>query len=196
MADEFDLDKIKAKAELGNRYPKQLSRLHSADVATGCIEQAGEGAVQNLAKAKGASLVIYGEPQSGKTEMMICLTARLLDDGRRMIVHLLNDNVDLLAQNLKRFKQSALAPAPKTSSELIVSDADLSKQRVVVFCKKNARDLEKLIKRLDGIGGVVVIDDEADYATPNSKINKGKKTPINALIELLIGKDGYYIGVT
>jgi hypothetical protein len=196
MPADFDLERIKEKAKLSNRYQKQLDRLHSNNKATVCIEQAVMGATENLSKAKSASLVIYGEPQSGKTEMMICLTAKFLDDGHRVIVHLLNDSVDLLSQNLKRFKQSGLAPAPKTSSEIISSDVDLTKQELVVFCKKNARDLEKLIERLDLIGGIVVIDDEADYATPNSKINKQKKSPINDSVEKLIGADGYYIGVT
>jgi hypothetical protein len=196
MPDEFDLEKIKSKANLANRYLKQLDRLHASKQSTGCIEQAVKGAVENLAKAKNASLVIYGEPQSGKTEMMICLTAKLLDEGHRIIVHLLNDSVDLLAQNLKRFKHSGLAPAPKTSSEIVASDIDLSKQTVVVFCKKNGNNLEELRERLGTIKGIVVIDDEADYATPNSKINKKQKSPINSLVEKLLGEDGFYIGVT
>ncbi|MDH8080025.1 hypothetical protein QIG57_27070, partial [Klebsiella pneumoniae] len=73
----------------------------------------------NLKTAKKSSLIIYGEPQSGKTEMMICLTAKLLDDGHKTIVHLMNDSVDLLTQNLRRFKGSGLAPAAKNSSELL-----------------------------------------------------------------------------
>jgi hypothetical protein len=196
MTDAFDLSKIKEKAKLPNRYSKQLARLHSAGTATGCIEQAVDGAIANLAKAKKASLVIFGEPQSGKTEMMICLTAKLLDQGHRTIVHLLNDNVDLLSQNLRRFKTSALAPLPRTSSEIVGSDIDLTKQELIVFCKKNARDLEKLITRLNGLSGVVIIDDEADYATPNSKVNKKKQSPINKLVEQLLGGNGYYVGVT
>ena len=43
---------------------------------------------------------------------------------------------------------------------------------------------------------MVVIDDEADYASPNAKVNQGTKTTINGLIADLIGDDGYYIGVT
>ena len=42
----------------------------------------------------------------------------------------------------------------------------------------------------------VIIDDEADYATPNSKINKQEKSRINELTGNLIGKTGVYIGVT
>ena len=43
---------------------------------------------------------------------------------------------------------------------------------------------------------MVVIDDEADYATPNAKINRQDKTKINELIEKLLGSNGRYIGVT
>lgn len=46
------------------------------------------------------------------------------------------------------------------------------------------------------MGKVVVIDDEADYATPNAKVNQGTKTTINKLVGDLIGDDGFYIGVT
>jgi hypothetical protein len=49
------------------------------------------------------------------------LTANLLDLGHRVIVHLMNDSVDLLTQNLKRFKGSGLATAPRNSSELLDS---------------------------------------------------------------------------
>jgi hypothetical protein len=196
MASVIDIEKFKATAKLADRYPKQLHRLQMSEgVATGCIEAAVEGAVAKCGAGKTA-LVVYGEPQSGKTEMMICLTAKLLDGGNRAIVHLMNDSVDLLTQNLQRFQASGLAPAPRNSSELTQGFALNTGQELVVFCKKNARDLEKLIERLQTAGRVVVIDDEADYATPNAKINKGTKTKINGLIEQLIGANGCYIGVT
>ena len=113
----IDLAKFKNKAKLTDRYTKQLQRLQTKKIATACIEEAVGGAMANLANAKNASLVIYGEPQSGKTEMMICLTAKLLDTGYPIVVHLMNDSVDLLTQNLKRFKASGLAPAAKSLSE-------------------------------------------------------------------------------
>ena len=140
--------------------------------------------------------MIYGEPQSGKTEMMICLTAKLLDEGHSTIVHLMNDSVDLLTQNLKRFKGAGLAPGPRSLSELLQSSDDQKPQELVVFCKKNYRDLDNLIGRLKGQAKIVVIDDEADYATPNAKINQGAKTKINELVGTLIGDTGHYIGVT
>lgn len=194
---EIDIAKFKQKAKLKDRYQKQLQRLNSKSLDTTFIEKTVKEAVSNLAAVKTSSLVIYGDPQSGKTEMMICLTAKLLDDGHSIIVHLMNDSVDLLNQNLQRFKDSGLAPAPRSSSEFLQSSSTHNPKELVVFCKKNTHDLDNLIGRLNG-KKVVVIDDEADYATPNAKVNQGKKakTKINEKVGELLGKDGFYVGVT
>ncbi|WP_434657149.1 Z1 domain-containing protein [Chromobacterium violaceum] len=197
MPEDIDLKKYQDIAKLKKRYEKQLDRLHGKKIATGAIEHAVEGAISNIKNNDGRSLVIYGEPQSGKTEMMIGLTAKLLDEGYSIIIHLMNDSVDLLNQNLKRFKSSGLAPIPRTYTEL-PSDAHELPPEIVVFCKKNAHDLPKLIASIKkpGVGPVVIIDDEADYATPNGKINQGGVTKINELVGQLLGEDGFYIGVT
>jgi len=196
MSKTIDLAKFKGKAKLKDRYSRQIKRLQSQGIAPAFIEEAVNEASANLNKGKATSLVIYGEPQSGKTEMMICLTAKLLDEGHPAIVHLMNDSVDLLAQNLTRFRNSGLAPAPRSLSEMLQSSADQNPKELVVFCKKNVFDLDKLVTRLAGKGKVVVIDDEADYATPNAKINQGTKTKVNERVGKLIGIDGCYIGVT
>ncbi len=66
----------------------------------------------------------------------------------------------------------------------------------MIFCKKNAKDLERLCDKTQSVKDIVVIDDEADFATPNAKINKGEVTKINDLVGQLIGATGTYIGVT
>ena len=128
--------------------------------------------------------------------MMICLTAKLLDEGYRFIIHMLNDSVDLLGQNLGRFKLSGLAPSAKNFSEILDPMIDVQNGQYVVFCKKNANDLKKLIEKIYNLDDIIVVDDEADYASPNSKINKGERTKINELITTILGKSGKYIGVT
>jgi len=192
----FDISRFAAKTAVGGQYERQVKRLAEAGKTVTCIEEAVRGALAGLQNERGHSFVIYGEPQSGKTEMMICLTAKLLDEGHNAILLLLNDSVDLLGQNLGRFKASGLAPAARNFTEILDPAIKIEGQSHVIFCKKNAKDLRKLLDKLSGTRGVVVIDDEADYASPNAKINKGEKTTINALITRLIGVDGYYIGVT
>ena len=104
MATGIDLARFKNQAKLKDRYAKQLQRFQAEGRATDSIELAVNTAVANLAKTEASSLVIYGEPQSGKTEMMICLTAKLLDEGHSTIVHLINDSVDLLTQNPEKIQ--------------------------------------------------------------------------------------------
>lgn len=196
MADGFDISNFTSGAAPSNQYQIQLKRIRDENNSTECIEAAVQGALANLQQGGQQSFVIYGEPQSGKTEMMICLTAKLLDDGHRFIVHLLNDSVDLLGQNMKRFHSSGLAPAAQNFMEIRDPSINIKSGQFVVFCKKNGNNLRDLINKIGSTKGIVVIDDEADYATPNSKINKNEKTPINELIEKVIGDTGHYVGVT
>ena len=79
--------------------------------------------MKNLSSHKQRALVVYGDPQSGKTEMMVALTAKLLDESYRTLIHLMNDSVDLLVQNLDRFKLAGLAPAPRNSADAVHSPA-------------------------------------------------------------------------
>jgi DNA replication protein DnaC len=90
------------------------------------------------------SFVIYGEPQSGKTEMMICLTAKLIDAGFGVVIHLLNDSVQLLQQNLERFQRSGLSPSARNFSEVMDPSISLRVGQHVIFCKKNPHDFRKL----------------------------------------------------
>jgi hypothetical protein len=196
MSDTFDLSKFTSGDQPSNQYQRQLQRLRDIGNSTECIESAVQGALKNLAGTDQKSFIIYGEPQSGKTEMMICLTAKLLDEGYRFIVHLLNDSVDLLGQNLGRFHSSGLAPSAQNFMEIRDPAIDVKTGAFIVFCKKNGNNLRDLINKIGKMPKVIVIDDEADYATPNSLVNKNDKTPINDLIGKIIGDSGHYIGVT
>ena len=196
MEQKFNINNFKTLEVKRDQFDKQINRLNQRGFKTEKIEKTVKLALDNLSDSNPSPFIIYGEPQSGKTEMMICLTAKLLDEGHEFIVLLLNDSVQLLSQNLGRFQSSGLAPSPYNFSEILDPSHRINDIRHIVFCKKNAKDLEKLIDKIDTIGQVVVIDDEADYATPNAKINKKDKTKINELIEKLLGAKGIYIGVT
>ncbi|EJJ28681.1 Z1 domain-containing protein [Rhizobium sp. CF142] len=182
---------------VGNtQYIDRIRTLNARGITTNDIEFTVEGAVKNIKESNTKAFVIFGEPQSGKTEMMIALNARLLDEGCDVIVNLLTDSVDLLMQSLSRFRQAGLSPSPKQFSELPVEARKLKGKQWIIFSKKNARDLEKLKESLRFMKKVIIIDDEADYATPNSKVNIQDRTKINSLIYGLLGENGVYVGVT
>lgn len=191
----FNLKELKKETQIANRYERRLVKLVSNNQETERIKSVVENAILNI-HSNQKSFVIYGEPQSGKTEMMIALTAKLLDEGLKLIIILLNDSVQLLGQNLERFQRSGLSPSPKKFSEILSPEIKIGDHQLVIFCKKNSKDLQKLIHKIHGQKNRVIIDDEADYATPNSKINKKEKSQINRLTGELIGNEGIYIGVT
>ena len=192
----FDINKFKDKTIKDARYSRMLDRLRLRGRYTHSIEKAVDEAISNLKQDGTKAFVVYGEPQSGKTEMMIVLTARLLDLGSKVVVVLLNDNVQLLTQNLDRFRRSGLDPAPKNFNEILDPNVEMGGSEWVIFCKKNSNDLQKLLGKLENIADKIIIDDEADYATPNAKVNKGEMTKINELVGRLLAKKGTYIGVT
>lgn len=108
----FNLKELKKETTVNNRYERRLAKLVVNNQETDRIKSVVENAVLNIRNNQ-KSFVIYGEPQSGKTEMMIALTAKLLDEGFKIVVILLNDSVQLLGQNLERFQRSGLSPTPK-----------------------------------------------------------------------------------
>jgi DNA replication protein DnaC len=78
----FDINDYKNLNSLkGGQYQRRMEQLKAKPIQTSCIEEAVGEAITNLSKHETRSFVIYGEPQSGKTEMMIALTARLMDEG-------------------------------------------------------------------------------------------------------------------
>jgi hypothetical protein len=187
--------KNKRKLKKNNRYEVQLNRLRSQDFSTKSIEKTVNQSVENI-KNGARSFAVYGEPQSGKTEMMIALTAKLLDEGFQIIIHLVNDNVELKDQNLQRLSASKITPSPKDYTEVIPPQVNIGKKQWIIFCKKNSNNLRDLLEKIDNIKGKIIIDDEADYASPNSKINQGKQSTINELVDKLIDDGAIYIGVT
>lgn len=192
----FNLDELKKETTSNNRYQRRMAKLVSDKKEVKSIETVVAEAVTNIGNAR-KSFVIYGEPQSGKTEMMIALTAKLLDVGFQVVIVLMNDSVQLLGQNLDRFQRSGLSPSPKKFTEILPPDIKIGEHQWVIFCKKNSKDLQKLLDKLAGLSSKrVVIDDEADYATPNTKVNQNEKSRINQLTGDLIGIEGTYIGVT
>jgi len=194
-ADDFDPEILK-KFKITGQYGRRIEQLKEDKFFTDSIEKTVTSSMNKI-KSPINSFVIFGDPQSGKTEMMIELTLKLLDEGFKMIIILITDNVYLLIQNLERFKKASLNPSPKNYKEILDKHVKIGTNPWVIFCKKNSKDLQKLIKKLGKSSKRIVIDDEADFATPNSKINlKNEKSRINELTGKLIGKNGIWMGVT
>jgi len=188
-----DIDKFRNLNIENIRYPRQQKRMTSQGLQTDNVANTVKEALTRIAADRN-SFVIYGEPQCGKTEMMISLTAALLDEGHKIVIILLNDNLQLLQQNLERFVNSGIDPAPVEISGIL--DENIRNKTWIIFSKKNIKDLDRLIEKVRGKRKKIVIDDEADFASPNPKVNRSQRTAINNAIYSLLNGDGIYIGVT
>ena len=184
-------------------YPKRIKSIKSHGREAQHIENGIAEAVSVLDQGT-KSFVIYGEPQSGKTEFMIALTCKLIDLGFKTIFVVMNDNRELESQNFDRFHQAPeLNPVPLRDTQIpAMSNQQLreNKQRII-FCRKNSSNLKKLIEHCRHMKDRIIIDDEADFATPNSRINREDVTAINRYLGQLgqlndPEQPGTYIGVT
>lgn len=183
-------------------YPKRINFLKGLGRDTSLIQNGISDTLVAL-ESGSRSFVIYGEPQSGKTEFMIALVCKLIDEGYKTIFIIMNDNTELENQNFDRFHSAKeLNPTPIRDYQVkSLSDQELktSKQRII-FCRKNSNNLKKLADLTRFMKDRVIIDDEADFATPNAKINKDEVTKINERVSqlghLTAEGNGIYIGVT
>ena len=197
------IEQLEKRARNRKAYEHRIEYLANQEWETDIIKEGVDDVISELNKGN-KSIVVYGEPQSGKTEFMIALVCYLLDEGRKSIFLIMNDNTELEAQNFKRFKMAnQLDPIPmkaKQFMDLPNKDKKTDQQRII-FCRKNSPLLKKLIEDARFLKDRIVIDDEADYASPDNKKNKPlERSQINTLVSKLgelqpIG-EGTYIGVT
>lgn len=182
---------------ISKQYENQLLKLkESWIIDTSSIEETVDKAIKNLADGK-KRFVIYWEPQSWKTNMMIALTAKLIDSWYNKIIVLVNDNLQLFDQNLFRFQKAQIKPTPQDFDHYAWEKL-LTYDNFIIFSKKNTKNLSDVFNLTKKINNLLILDDEADYATPNSKVNKEweEKTKINELIWDILWNLGAYIWVT
>jgi hypothetical protein len=122
--------------------------------------------------------LLYGKVQSGKTRAMIFTAAMCLDNGFRIVVVLTSDNVELVDQTSHRFKVVD-GPIWLNSNDRSEWEADeahirqhLHRNGLIVVCSKNGKHQDILIDFLRRINAsdfpAVILDDEADQATPDT----------------------------
>ena len=101
----FDPGKYKKKNL--KRYETYIESLKENKIDTSSIEKTISESVTNIKNKKARSFVIYGEPQSGKTSMMIGLTAKMLDEGYKLIILLTEYYMNFL--KMKTFFQKIIS---------------------------------------------------------------------------------------
>lgn len=206
--------------EVGDRYwPALRSRLESGPMAAvvGEIDQASTKVVANFAdpgvrrlKKKG---LVVGYVQSGKTANYTAVMAKAADAGYRTFIVLSGMHNNLRRQTQVRITKDLGSPEwfPLTNEAAdfgsVANGSALLAMGVhsVAVVKKNASRLRRLRDWLKDIdedvrarSPILILDDEADQATPNSAAARDELTKINELVRQIWAEvpTGSYVGYT
>jgi hypothetical protein len=135
--------------------------------------------------------LVYGLVQSGKTGVLTVTGAMGADEGYRTIIVLTSDNDPLYEQTLGRVQEAF--PGIDVLGKNDFKDAESFLARIkggtcAIVTTKNSSRLKTLIEnfkkgRVRGLS-CLIIDDEADQASPNTRASRGdgSVSPINERI--------------
>lgn len=134
--------------------------------------------------------LLFGNVQSGKTGQMFGIMCKAADLGFPVFVLLTTDNIVLQQQTLDRVKSdlSGFCICGETDGCLFLDNSLI--EPTIIVLKKNYRILKLWAGILNSTGfmkgnPLFIIDDEADAASLNTLINKGKKSSINQYLDMI-----------
>lgn len=161
-----------------------------------CIEDTATQLLDNGPHAEEPGLLL-GYVQGGKTDTFEHIIALCFDRGIDIVVFLTKGTNALAQQTKKRFEQdfAPLKPSNNLNQAATVMIEDIMvlrktglvkavvhRSKYIIICKKeknNLKALTKLFKDHPYLKDkkVLIVDDEADYASRSYKIGKSKSTP-------------------
>jgi hypothetical protein len=177
-------DAVNAALGQAAEFSERLVQTYTEQIAAGEVGSAGTGRASEepILGQRPPTVLMYGRVQSGKTAAMILASALCLDNGFRIVVVLTADNVALVQQTANRFKA---LDRPRVFSS-IRDDTyewegqedelreDIANDGLVLVCAKDAFHLPRIIRFLQQIEApsypALVLDDEADAATPDTTL--------------------------
>lgn len=151
-------------------------------------------------------VLLYGDVQSGKTSHMLGVVAHCLDEGFRTVVVLTSPNVRLVSQTYERIAASldnVQVCRSDMTNEFRENQEKTTPMQSVVVLGKIPRVLDswlRVFRETNALSGhpVLIVDDEADATSLNTKVNKEDISRINSqLDEIRCGATGcIYLQVT
>lgn len=132
--------------------------------------------------------LLVGDVQSGKTSQMFGLMCAAADEGFVNFILLTTDNILLQQQTFKRAQVDLCDFCICDENDYLKYVQNNLKRPAVIVLKKNGRILKQWKNNLSSINFVAgnplfIIDDEADSASLNTKVNKNIQSTINKNLE-------------
>ncbi|MBZ0201871.1 MAG: Z1 domain-containing protein [Ignavibacteria bacterium] len=185
---------LETVTDIGENFT--LSLRQSADAVWGLIEE-------NFDYKGHKNGLILGNVQSGKTAQMLGVVSRLADEGFKLFCILTSDNVYLQQQTLFRVRSGLKSFGVYGEEDELLFYQEKLNEPIVIVLKKNNNVLKKWKNNLALSGfcdgrSIIIIDDEADAASLNTKVNKQEISTINGRLNDLknLSNNSIYIQVT
>lgn len=161
--------------------------------------------------------LVVGYVQSGKTANYASVLAKAADSGFRLLIVLSGIHNGLRQQTQRRLDRDLIEPHPAPWHPLTSAEADFGTGpkgmgilnspsiRSLAVVKKNSTRLQRMVDWLEGVPEhirlacpAIIIDDEADQATPNTLAHKQERSRINDLVRRLFSllPSASYVGYT
>jgi len=153
-------------------------------------EQVGNKYIRSFSFCSHEVGLLFGNVQSGKTGQMFGIMCQAADLGFPAFVLLTTDNVVLQQQTLDRVKEDlqGFCICGENDTGLFIENSLI--QPVIVVLKKNVRVLRLWANIFASTGfmkgnPLFIVDDEADAASLNTLVNKGKQSSINKYLDTI-----------
>lgn len=157
------------------------------------IQEVSKSFLEKLEKTdhakKTRNTLLLGNVQSGKTGKVLGLVSSLADENYKFFIYLTTDSVDLQKQTLERVTTSLQEFSVLSENDIHNFDDSFRLNKpIILVLKKNSRILRKWRDTLSSkpyLKGyqLIIIDDEADAASLNTKASKQKGvSTVNGLL--------------
>lgn len=132
--------------------------------------------------------LLMGEVQSGKTSHMFGLMCAAADEGFVNFILLTTDTILLQQQTFKRAEKDLCDFCICDENDYLKFVQNNMRKPAVIVLKKNGHILKQWKNNLSSVNFVAgnplfIVDDEADAASLNTKVNKNKQSTINKNLE-------------
>ena len=160
---------------------------------------------EKLSKLNNQILLVVGQVQSGKTDFMIGLTCKILNNSNEeneinIIINLTSNSRNLIAQTYERFETFFDEIELNENVEFydfvklqqIFKDKKMIENHSIFFLLKNKNHLDSLNHYLNFLSNskqkfsITILDDEGDNASFNTNLNVNDLSTINKLLNWLI----------
>jgi Z1 domain len=165
-------------------FTRRIAETYQQDIAAGEVGINGSAVASEdpIIAPREPTALMYGRVQSGKTAAMNLAAALCIDNGFRIVIVLTANSRALVEQTANRFKALDGPRVFSTWTDDVYEwegqeadiAADIPDEGLVLVCAKDAFHLPRVINFLRQIDApsypAIVLDDEADAATPDTTL--------------------------